>query len=310
MIQYLKQSIECLKTKRRQMCWSIHKTDKSMDKAGKATDYNFHVMSHNELIEFLLLFHSVATTSARQSVLLGNACSQYLWVAHSVHNLQIYIVYGPFTWLRHARDSGGTLSTSSEGYPMWCHPSGRTLALAQFRDNIVIACRGPRTTQAVRDVCGTLTNIWKLPVLCPCMKNPGDPCKEKCMTQELRAPGICMHRAGGRGTCVAHPSAFDENWSLKLGPPLQSAWAVQDVALANLSTSVLVNALPFIRSWGCVLLSAATCYLDFSRITRKAYRSRYSTCCSSCTHKSCCPDPICCYPNQTVYSIYNASFAC
>ena len=66
-----------------------------------------------------------------------------------------------------------------------------------------------------------------------------------------------MHRAGGRGTCVAHPSAFDEKWSLKLGPPLQSAWAVQDVALANLYTSLLVNALPFIRSWGGVLLSAA-----------------------------------------------------
>ena len=66
-----------------------------------------------------------------------------------------------------------------------------------------------------------------------------------------------MHRARGQGTCIAHPSAFNEHWGLKLGPPLQSAWAVQDVSLANLYTSVLINALPFIRSWGALLLSCA-----------------------------------------------------
>ena len=66
-----------------------------------------------------------------------------------------------------------------------------------------------------------------------------------------------MHRARGQGTCIAHPSAFTEHCDLKLGPPLQSAWAVQDVSLANLYTSVLINALPFIRSWGALLLSCA-----------------------------------------------------
>ena len=42
---------------------------------------------------------------------------------------------------------------------------------------------------------------------------------------------------------------------MKLSPLLQSSWAVQDVALANLYTIVLVNILSFIRSGGALLLS-------------------------------------------------------
>ena len=47
----------------------------------------------------------------------------------------------------------------------------------------------------------------------------GDSCTETCMAQELRALGICMHRAHGQGTCIAHPSSFTDQWELKLGPP-------------------------------------------------------------------------------------------
>ena len=42
---------------------------------------------------------------------------------------------------------------------------------------------------ALREVCATLTDIWNLPVFCPCMKKPGDPCTETCMGQDLRAIG-------------------------------------------------------------------------------------------------------------------------
>ena len=94
-------------------------------------------------------------------------------------------------------------------------------------------------------------------VLCPCMQKPGHSCTMTCMGQDLRTLGICTHRAHGQGTCIAHPSAFNDQWGLKLGPPLQSSWAVQDVALANLYTSVLISILPFIRSWGALLLSCA-----------------------------------------------------
>ena len=41
------------------------------------------------------------------------------------------------------------------------------------------------------------------------------------------------------------------------GALLLSAWAVQEVTLANLYTSVHSNSLPFITSWGALLISLA-----------------------------------------------------
>ena len=37
------------------MLWSSHKYDKTLDKAGRATAFNFDVMSHSELNELLEL---------------------------------------------------------------------------------------------------------------------------------------------------------------------------------------------------------------------------------------------------------------
>ena len=94
-------------------------------------------------------------------------------------------------WARREKRGWGVLSTSPEDYHMWHAPSGRVLALAQFRDNVIVAAAEPGSVDAMYDVCETLSS-----------------------------------------------------------PPLQCYWVVQDVALANLYTSVLVNILPFIRSWG------------------------------------------------------------
>ena len=52
--------------------------------------------------------------------------------------------------------------------------TGRITALAQFRDNILLASAGPRATSVVRDARDTLTNAWNVPGLCPCTQNPGD----------------------------------------------------------------------------------------------------------------------------------------
>ena len=127
--------------------------------------------------------------------------------------------------------------------------------LAQFRDNIIVASAVPATHSAMCDVCGILTDTWSLCVLCPCMKKRDDLCTHLCMTQDLQAPRICLHMSNGRGSCVVHPSTFTAQWTLKLGPPLQSAWAVHEATLANLYTGVLVNCLPFISSWGGLLMS-------------------------------------------------------
>ena len=257
-VQYLNESTEWLKTKRQwrapQMWWSIHKTDKSMDRVGKATDYDFSVISHAELVD--LITFSLRTDNFCWAA--GSAWQRLFAIpmggSFSAQSADLYCIWA-FHLLKARSRQWGELTTSASGFPIWKSPTGRTMALAQFRDNVLIASAGPRAASAARDVCHTPSDVWKLPVLCPCMQNPGDPCKEACMTQDLRALGVCMHRARGQGTCIAHPSAFNEHWGLKLGPPLQSAWAVQDVSLANLYTSVLINALPFIRSWGALLLS-------------------------------------------------------
>ena len=56
-VKYLKESTDWSKSKRQwrstQMCWSIHKTNKAMDRSRKATDYNFSVISHAELVDLI-----------------------------------------------------------------------------------------------------------------------------------------------------------------------------------------------------------------------------------------------------------------
>ena len=259
-VQYLRDSTAWLKTQRKwratQMCWSIHKTDKTMDRAGKATDFNFSVITHEDLIQL------IEFSLCRDNFCLaaGQVWQRLFAIpmggSFSAQSADLYCIWAFHLHKARSRQ-WDVLSTSSGGYPIWRTATGRLMALAQFRDNIIVASRGPRAADAMREVCGTLSTVWKLPVLCPCMDKPTDRCKSMCMTGELRALGICMHRANGQGSCVAHPSAFTANWSLKLGPPLQSSWAVQDSALANLYTSVLVNCLPFVRSWGGLLLSCA-----------------------------------------------------
>ena len=56
-VQYFNESTVWIKTKRQwrapQMCSSIHKTDKSVDRCGKATDYKFSVILHAELVDLI-----------------------------------------------------------------------------------------------------------------------------------------------------------------------------------------------------------------------------------------------------------------
>ena len=224
-----------------------------MDRSGEATDYNFSVIFHGELVDLI----TFSLCSDNFCWAAGSPWQRLFAIpmggSFSAQTADLYCFWA-FHFLKARSRQWGKLSTSPEGYPVWTSSTGHIMALAQFRDNILVAPAGPRATSVVRDVCHTLTSVWNLPVLCPCMQNPGDLCTEACMTPDLLALGVCMHRANGLGTCIAH---FTDEWNLKLEPPLQFAWAVQDFALANLYTSVLVNALPFIHSWGAQLLSCA-----------------------------------------------------
>ena len=69
---------------------------------------------------------------------------------------------------------------------MWHSATDRVMALAQFRHNIIVAT-GPATHSTMSDVCNTLTDMWSLRVLCPCIKKPKHPCILSCVTQDLQA---------------------------------------------------------------------------------------------------------------------------
>ena len=99
------------------MFWSIHKSDKSMDRAGKATDYNFSVFTHADLVplvEFSLCRDNYCWAVGRVwqrlfAIPVGgsfNAQSTDLYCIWSFH-------------LQKTRSrQWGTLSSSSQGYPM------------------------------------------------------------------------------------------------------------------------------------------------------------------------------------------------
>ena len=90
---------------------------------------------------------------------------------------------------------------------MWTSSTGRIMALAQFRDNILVASAGPRATSVVRRMPHSHQRM-ELASPVPVYAEPWRSVYAACMTPDLRALGVCMHRAKGIGTCIAHPSAF------------------------------------------------------------------------------------------------------
>ena len=102
-VQHLKDNTEWLKGTRKwraaHLCWSIHEIDKSMDRAGKATDYIFSVVTHTDLvklIEFSLVCHNYCYLQER----FGSTCLLFLWEAHSAHSPLTSIAFGHFTCKR------------------------------------------------------------------------------------------------------------------------------------------------------------------------------------------------------------------
>ena len=85
---------------------------------------------------------------------------------------------------------------------------GRVIALAQFRDNILVAAKGLGISWAMTDVCKLLQHVWSLRVLCPCISDSVHKCQLSYMTGNLYAMGIGMERHHGWGTMYVHPSAL------------------------------------------------------------------------------------------------------
>ena len=89
------------------------------------------------------------------------------------------------------------------------------------------------------DDANTLSKIWDLEVLCPCVDGGADVCDGQCLSQTTQALGISMTVGEGVGLSTTHPSALKEDWSLRYGKLLISPSHAAPEYLACIFTSSL-----------------------------------------------------------------------
>ena len=138
-------------------------------------------------------------------------------------------------------------------------PQGKT-ALCQFKDNILIATSFPDSPQirVVERVCRILESCWDVAMLCDCCQQQSDPCTYACHGRSCVALGYCLVRGEhGNGAVFVQPSALDQHWCLKLGPPLITPSHTHPAYLPGILLGVLSNAQQWCGSWAGELLSLA-----------------------------------------------------
>ena len=192
----LTESVKWLAKKRRwntqELVWSIHRYNKSIDRAGMGTSSRFTHLHHQNLEN--LVYFSLLTDTCTQA-------SGQVW-----SRTRAIPMGGPFSaqsadlrsiWAAKKRTDLmrkiGQLSFSPRGHPLWTTPRGNTVHLAQFRDNILVGARGPSPTHEMQSVCDTLSEVWNLPVLCDCMTEEQRVCQRTCTSPSLTAMGF-IHR--------------------------------------------------------------------------------------------------------------------
>ena len=141
----------------------------------------------------------------------------------------------------------GQFSKMDDGIVQWS--ACETLfALQQFRDNLVVASKGPGSKDVMQPVYSGLEEVWSLKVVCDCrVKNPELSYTSACMRKSLTAMGISVH-LGSHDVLV-------KQWNLKMGIPLQIFWATTRRRVTNTFIGALCNALPSVATWGGFLLS-------------------------------------------------------
>ena len=147
------------------------------------------------------------------------------------------------------------MSVSEEGYPVWQRGSV-WFSLCQFRHSILCASsmRPGQTTNITQIIADTLSKIWDLEVLCPCVDGGAAICEGQCLSKTAQALGMTVGERVGLST--THPSALKDGWSLRYGKPLISRSRAAPEYLACIFTSSLTAALPWLHSWGSQILSA------------------------------------------------------
>ena len=172
--------------------------------------------------------------------------------------------------LVHLLQRMGDLSVTHSGILQWLLPSGNMVALRQFRDNLLVAAKGPSPQTAMYPVCMTMESIWNLRVLYPCRdKDLSLVCHGRCMQPTVWCMGVSIYVSPTCTLAHTHPNALHDVWRLKFGAPLQSSSATTTRPTTNVFVSALSITLPFIHSWGPSFSRVQPgCSLRFSHNTR------------------------------------------
>ena len=241
-----------------EIMWSVHKESKRLDRARRGNSTKFWYVTHEAMTDTIMFeMHHNNYIKAAGGLWRRDECipmgGSFFAQAADLHSL-----WGVYTG-RHKFSDLGDLHISDEGFPYLVSQRGN-IALCQFRDNIPIATSFLDSPQArvVDRVCKILESCWDLAVLCSCRQQQTDPYKFSCHTHTCVALGYCLVRGEqGCGTVFIQPSALDQNWCLKLVPPLITPSDTHPAYLPGIILCALSNARQWCRSWAGELLSLA-----------------------------------------------------
>ena len=114
---------------------------------------------------------------------------------------------------KHAFRSLGQLIVYDAGYPFWV---GKwTVALCQFRDNILLASDAPQDEwgEVVELVRGVLQKAWGLLVVCECIGLDVSQWQGECRGQVCKAMGmVSVKDESGEGMSFTEPAALTAQW--------------------------------------------------------------------------------------------------
>ena len=88
-------------------------------------------------------------------------------------------------------------------------------SLQQFRDNLMVAAKGPDPSAAMKIVCDTMGEVGNLKVLCDCRtKAPTGLCVGMCMQESVTAMGVSIYVHAPAPLVFAHPNALGPQWQV------------------------------------------------------------------------------------------------
>ena len=195
--------------------WSVSKVNKKLDRASRATSRVFEFMPHSQFVD-LVTFDLEESNQCRAAgtlwvrrgcILMGGPCSAQAADLHS-----LWRAYQKRQLFRKL----GSLIVSKAGFPYWV--GKHTVAMVQFRDNILLATDAPPSEYAelVELVRGILEEAWGLHVVCDCVTDTQLTCTRACCSAVFKAMGVVMVWSEcGLGMAFIEPSSVTPQWQLK-----------------------------------------------------------------------------------------------